>query len=120
MFEHVGHGYTMGIKNMVSVLISLVMCLWRIAEFGAMWMRSGGCGRKIAVAVLALMPFAIGTVPYILYFERDQTDNLRQMGFANVEYDEQAQTILRWSLIAIIFFYLFYIIVQSMTTKTQS
>ena len=110
----------MGIKNMVSIVISLVMCLWRTAEFGAMWMRFGGIGRKIAIAALALAPFAIGAIPYLRYFESDQTEELRRLGFANVEYDEHEQTILRWSLIGIIFFYLFYIMVQLMINKAQS
>ena len=41
MVEQFKHGYTVGLKNMLSLLISLLMSLWRIAEFSAMHISLG-------------------------------------------------------------------------------
>ena len=68
---------------------------------------------------LVLLPVALGTAPYVIYFTADQTDTLRQYGFQNVEYDEQDQTILRWTLIALIITYLFYITFKLMGKKNK-
>ena len=78
---------------MLSLLISMVMALWRLAQFSAMFLSRRSMGhqalRYAAISLLAILPFLIGTVPFIFYFEADQSDNLRQLGFdGNVEYDQ--------------------------------